>query len=128
MRSPPRIDLLADGFTLRGAKKEGTVDFSAVSAIHAQKADLFTVDEIWVTFEQNGGETVSISEEWSGYEELMKTVLTRFPECDALWMKNVVLPPFAPCPIVIWKELPNKPAQPATTTVTPPARPEARRP
>jgi hypothetical protein len=104
MKAQPEIVILPDGFMLRHAPEAGSVNFDAVVEIHAQKSDLLTVDEIRVAFVGEDGETISVSEEWNGYEELMKVVFARFPRADASWIQRVVLPPFAPCPVVIWRK------------------------
>ena len=112
MNPHPEIELVEDGFTLRGAKKEVVVSFDDVRAIRAQKIDLFSFDEIRVTFDRKKEEPVEISEESRGYDELMARVLSRFPGSDPKWFSKVAHPAFAPCLTTIWKEEPNQSLQP----------------
>jgi hypothetical protein len=112
MNPHPEIALLEDGFALRGIEKEVRVSFADVSAIRAQKIDLFSFDEIHVTFERKKEEPVEISEESLGYDELMAQVLSRFSGSDTQWFSKVAHPPFASCPTTIWKPEPNQSLQP----------------
>jgi hypothetical protein len=112
MNTRPEIALLEDGFALRGSEKEVLVSFAEVCAIHAEKIDLYSFDEIRVTFGRKKKESVEISEESLGYDELMARVISRFPASDAQWFSKVAHPAFAPCPTTIWKEEPNKAPEP----------------
>lgn len=112
MNPHPEIELVEDGFTLRGANKEVVVSFDDVRAIRAQKIDLFSFDEIRVTFDRKKEEPVEISEESRGYGELMGRVLSRFPGSDPKWFSKVVHTAFAPCLTTIWKEEPNQSLKP----------------
>jgi hypothetical protein len=107
MNTHPEITLSEDGFALCGSDKEVFVSFADVCAIRAEKIDLFSFDEIRVTFERRKKEPVEISEESLGCDELMARVISRFSGSDAQWFSKVAHPAFAPCPTTIWKEEPN---------------------
>jgi hypothetical protein len=112
MNTHPEIALLEDGFAFRGLEKEVRVSFADVCAIRAQKIDLFSFDEIRVTFDRKKEEPVEVSEESLGYDELMARVLSRFPGSDTQWFSKVAHPPFASCSTTIWKSEPNQALQP----------------
>jgi hypothetical protein len=103
----PEIVVFAGGFTLRSLKKPVSVEFRDVYAIHAKKMDLLTVDEIRVTFERRNAVPVEVSEELSGFDDLMNKVLTWFRGSDGQWFRKVAQPAFAPSATVVWKEEPN---------------------
>jgi hypothetical protein len=111
MKPHPEIALLEDGFALRGATKV-FVSFADVRAIRAQKIDLFSFDEIRVTFERKKEESVEISEESSGYDELMQSVCSRFAGSDRQWFSKLAHPAFASRPTTIWKEEQNQTPEP----------------
>lgn len=83
-----------------------TIELNDVQRVIAWKRDRWSFDEIVVTLELNGNDAVEISEDATGYNELvarLESTLPGFPMTDQ-WWKDVGFPPFAENPTVLWEK------------------------
>lgn len=76
--------------------KAAAIEWSAVSAVHAFKRDLFTTDLICLCFE-GGRNALEINEEQQGWTELVEALPSRLDGClrQEEWLGQVMKPAFA---------------------------------
>ncbi|TLD72543.1 hypothetical protein FEM03_00245 [Phragmitibacter flavus] len=78
--------------------------WSDVSRVVAYKIDLFSFDQVRISFYTESGKPFDVSEDDDGFRSVMtaaETVLARFPNLDA-WKPSVVAEPFARSKTVLW--------------------------
>ena len=81
-----KIEVLTDGFALRkGWRRRTVVKWSAVTAIHAQRVNRITYDELFLVFEQADGKPVSVGELDKGFAAFCEALRILFPSIEANW-------------------------------------------
>lgn len=110
-----------DGFSVfEDEKKSIRVRWSEVLEVFAYKMDLFTVDEICIGFRvDSAGAYWWVSEEFTGYRELLEAMKKRFPGIREDWFSTVAFPAFIENRSTLWgeawspqKKEPNQPPEP----------------
>ncbi len=107
-RECPRCEVKfdGDGFSvLEEEKKSSRVRWSEVLEVFAYKMDLFTVDEICIGFRVDAaGAYCWVSEEFTGYRELLDEIKKRFPGIREDWFSTVAFPAFVENRTTLWGE------------------------
>jgi hypothetical protein len=97
-RRDPRIGLVDGGFdvlSIEEGRVVASVRWQNVLRVHTYKVDLATTDCICLTFEfNNGAAPVQVSEEWSGFAELVAPLAAAFPTIQPEWYAEVMTPAF----------------------------------
>ena len=107
----PRLVLEPGGLAIVGPKGDRVeVRRSDVAGIVAYKRDNFTTDEIRLVFQvvEPGDSVHEVSEEWPGFEELFATLEGEFG-INPTWYVEIMQPPFAPTPRVLYERAAPKP-------------------
>ena len=85
-----------DGFDLTSSGDAAiSVQWSDVARISTYKYDLFAVDSVCLLFELEGGRSVEVWEEDSGFRNLAGHLHDYFNDVPIDWFQVVLLPPFA---------------------------------
>ncbi len=95
----------ATGFSTATATGENVfrIEWADVREIVAFKEDIFSYDEICVGFRVADEDTYwRVTEEFTGYTELLQELETRFPRIRTEWFKEVAFPAFVPNWTVLW--------------------------
>ena len=94
---PFPVAVTASGFAVGST----AVAWSTVSEIWGYKIDLVTTDEAFVQFSFNG-QTLSVSEEQPGFDELESAMVAAFPS-TAKWREAVLQPAFDPSRTLLYR-------------------------
>lgn len=78
-----------------------SLDFSNVVEISTYKKDLVTVDSVCLFFRCSNGFTLEFTEEMSGFDDLVKTVSSRFG-LGGVWVDDVRSKPFEANVSILW--------------------------
>jgi hypothetical protein len=96
----------AEGFEVFEAERsQARVRWSDVVEVFAYKMDLLMYDEICIGFRVAAdGTHWWVSEEFSGYRELIEELKQRFPGIREDWFSTVAFPAFVPNRTTLWGE------------------------
>ena len=96
-----KVELDPSGFSVAGSH----VPWSTVLEVFAYKQDLGTYDDLRLGFRiSSDGTFWSVSEDWSGYRELVAELPERFPGIRTDWFSQVAFPAFAINLTTLWGE------------------------
>lgn len=103
------IRLDSDGFDVFVEGRHSfRVDWHDVIGIAAFKRDLFTVDEICLTFRDSSDRNDKIvAESMAGYKALTREIEDRYPDGGQSWWGRVAWPTFSTCWTVVWGDHPE---------------------
>lgn len=100
-----------------GPKRENmTLKWDEIEQVHAFKRDLWTVDQICLSFKTAGAKCFEINEEMAGYYDLLENLPNHLPNFNMEWILDVAFPAFETKHRIIWKKSPDQ----AAVTVTSP--------
>jgi hypothetical protein len=95
----PRIielEMTDDGFiTYRDDGFVEKVYWQEIKAIYTYKVDCYGYDTIWLAFEREEKEEVQVPEDAKPFGDFMTAVNQAFPNLNARWYFDVMLPVFA---------------------------------
>jgi hypothetical protein len=102
-----KISITDQGFDIIGLTtnfKYCTVTWVKVYRINAYKADLFSIDLICLTFQQeDSDQLVEIHEDMDGFKQLAGILPQRFCGFEDIWYSKVLKPAFATNFTEVWK-------------------------
>ena len=101
-----RLVATADEVTIHRLKDaaERSFRWRVVSRVVAYKIDLFSFDQVRISFFTEADQPFEISEDDDGFRDVMtaaETVIAGFPKLDG-WKPSVVAEPFARSETVLW--------------------------